>query len=342
MEKAHQQQLRATSSHVTLRGPRKSISRVLSHFFHVCAYVKDTQSPLRVRLALILRSARALLFLRAHAELARLPVYEEYVVPAAAEDRFHHLSRRFYLAQNLSLRQRVECLLTHYRFEETSFSPTYRHLVYCNGGLMLWNRRVGESDFALHLVLADRYAAEGDLSVMLTVDGERMHCIDFSWVCGKFAGLKAPIVPFLTANQGRWRRDQHVHEKFNAAFPLSAPNFFCYAALQGLAQAIGMTELIGVSSRLQVCFSADDLKHFENAYDVFWEAAGGVRLPRRGYLLPVPQPMKPLSEVASKHRKRAASRRAALNEISEQAFAAIAPHFQGRCRDGSQLELAKR
>ncbi|MFL6676152.1 MAG: DUF535 family protein [Massilia sp.] len=278
---------------------------------------------------MILRSARVLLFLREHAELARLPIYADYVAPAAGEDRFHHLSRRFYLAKNLSLRERVECILAHYRFEEASFSPTYKLKVYRSGGLMLWSKLVGETHCALHLVLADRYAAEGDLSITLTVNGEVLHSIDFSWVCGKFAGSKAAMLPFVSANQGRWRRDHHVHDKFNATFPLSAPNFFCYAAMQGLAQAIGVTEVIGVSSELQVCYSSDDVKHFHNAYEAFWEAVGGVALAPRGYRLPVPQPMKPLSEVAAKHRKRSALRRAALKEISDAAFAVIAAHFQG-------------
>jgi uncharacterized protein VirK/YbjX len=238
------------------------------------------------------------------------------------------MSRRFYLARNLGARQRIEFLLTHYGFEEASFIPAFRQQVYRNGGLLLWHAKVRGTDFQARLCLADRYAAEGDLSVFLLVDGERLHGISFSWANAEFATSKTIIVPFITANQGRWRRDEHVQQKFDTAFPQNAPSFACYAAMQGIAQAIGAVEMLAVSSRLQVCYRSGDGRRFSNAYDSFWHAVGGVELAAGGFALPVPRPEKPLAEVPAKHRKRTALKRQLWAEITDSSKAMMAAYFR--------------
>lgn len=301
---------------------------VLRYFRKVCRFMAHEDAPLRVRLGLILRSARALLLYRAHSELCNLDTYAHYVVPVAAPDLFHHMSRRHYLAKNLSLRQRIDFLLTHYRFEEASFNLIYRRKVYRDGGLVLWSKNVRGTEFEIRLGLADRYAAEGDLSATLLVDGERLHCISFSWTNAEFARSKKTIVPFITANQGRWRKDEHVQEKFDAAFPQNAPNFACFAAMQGIAQAIGASEMLAVSSELQVCYQPADTKHFGNAYDIFWNAVGGAEVAACGFALPVPRPLKPLEEVAQKHRRRTAAKRKFWDDITDSTKVALTAHFR--------------
>jgi uncharacterized protein VirK/YbjX len=313
------------AAYPAIRQARKLFTR----FLHVCALGWMREIPLKFRATLVLRSSRALLFWRKHSDLCALRVYDEYVVPAANHDLFHHLSRRHYLSKKLSVRERADSLLTHYRFEDTWFDLIYKQHVYRSGGLLLWSKNVNGTQFELKLSLANRYAAEGDLSVFLLVDHEPLHWISFSWVNGTFASSKSPVVPFITANHGRWRKDHDVREKYNAAFPLNAPIFACFASLQGLAQALGLTEMLAVSCEQQVCYVADSSRHFGNAYDAFWESVGGEKLEPHGYLLPVPQPMKPLTEIAAKHRKRSATKRELLKEISDSSHCVMAAHYHG-------------
>jgi uncharacterized protein VirK/YbjX len=134
----------------------------------------------------------------------------------------------------------------------------------------------------------------------------------------------------ITANQGRWRKDEHVQEKFDAAFPQNAPNFACFAAMQGIAQAIGASEMLAVSSRMQVCFRQEDVKHFGNAYDIFWNAVGGLEVPACGWALPVPRPLKPIEEVATKHRRRTAAKRKFWADITDSTAEALSAHFRAR------------
>jgi uncharacterized protein VirK/YbjX len=302
---------------------------LVGHFVHTCVAALRIDEPLRIRLAIILRSSRVFLFHRMHRDLLRLPVYADHVVPAApGYDIFHHLGRRYYLSRDLDLRERVAALAWHYRFEETGFDAGYKLQVYRAGGLQLWSREVDGVQFSIRLALGYRYAAEGDLSISVLVGHERLHSISFSWAAPD-TGEDAPVGLFVTANQGRWRKDHEFLDSFNQAFPQSSPSYVCYAALQGVARAVGASHMRTVVSRLQVCWAADKAGHFENAYDAFWEAVGGQRLPSGAYRLPVPQPMKPLSEVAAKHRKRTAMRRALLQAVSESTGQVISSHLRG-------------
>jgi uncharacterized protein VirK/YbjX len=316
------------SETVASRACRSVHLNLISNYFRIWKFATMKEASLRIRTIFLLRSSRLFLFYRRHIDLCTSDTYSKYAAPAAEYDLFRHLSRRFYLRKGLNLRQRVQCALHHYRYEDESFGAAYKQRVYRRGGLLLWRKIVDGVKFEIRLILADIYAAEGEISVALTVDNERLHSISFSWVSRLLAGSSSAAI-FIAANQGRWRKDHEFHDKFNSAFPQSAPNFACYAALQGLALAVGATEMRAVSSRHQVCYLPDNVRHFENAYDGFWQSVGGVALPSCDYVLPVPQPTKPLSEVPAKHRKRALTRRVMLNEISDAAKRVIAAHFHG-------------
>ncbi|HWJ94019.1 MAG TPA: DUF535 family protein, partial [Telluria sp.] len=116
--------------------------------------------PLPSWLACIARSARVLMYLRAHRQLLALNVHRSYV-SQAHDDVYHHLSHRHYLAKDLSLRERVRCVLAHYSFEESAFDDAYKRAVYRDGGLLLWQHRDAAGDwcFELRLEMAARLCA---------------------------------------------------------------------------------------------------------------------------------------------------------------------------------------
>lgn len=278
------------------------------------------------RLACSVRALRAFFFARKHAEIFGMDVFVNYVLPEIGGDLFHHLGRRYYLAKNLRLRERVDFLLSHYRFEERFFDKRYKENVYLKGGLVLWEDKVGGVEFQMRLVLADRYAAEGDLCMALMVDGARLHAISFSWIPDDLVEPKVGM--FIGLNQGRWQKEHEYQTKFNVAYPHNSANFVCYSALQGLARAVGIRHIIAVSGKLQVCFCSDENRSFENAYDDFWKSVGGVLGVKHGFYLPVPWPKRDLSALPSKHRKRAATRRLLLDSVEGHTFNIMVRHLQ--------------
>ncbi|ALK99341.2 MULTISPECIES: DUF535 family protein [unclassified Massilia] len=292
--------------------------------------------PLPSWLACIARSLRVLLFWRAHLELLALDIHRGYVA-LAHDDVFHHLSHRHYLAKGMSLRQRVRCVLAHYRFEEAAFDAAYKRAVYRDGGLALWRHEHADDGwrFEIRLEMASRLSAEGDLTIAMRATapaggaaGVVLHRLSFSWADGAFAGCAAPVVPFIACNQGRRADAANAFAAFEQAFPNNSSSFFCFAALQGIAQALGFSEVMAVKSAWQSAWTPADARHFTNAYDGFWATLGGVPTAACCWRIALPFYLKPLSEMPSKHRKRAALRRRHWQAIGEAARLALARHRQ--------------
>ncbi|MFC5512893.1 DUF535 family protein [Massilia jejuensis] len=275
----------------------------------------------------VLRSARVLRYYRDHAALCRLDVYRNHVMTPPNDDPFHHLSHRGYLVRGLSTRQRVQCVLAHYRFEETTFDAAYRSAVYASGGLALWQHTSGEHHFLIRLEMTSRMHAEGDLTLALVADGKVLHRLSYSWVEGKLVGVPTPLVPFIARNQGRWTDAGEAFDAFEECFPNNSPSFFCFAAMQGLAQAVGMDQVVAVKCTAQIAFDPDEIKHFVNAYDGFWKILGGVELPGDTWLVALPFYLKPLADMPSKHRKRAAQRRDHWRAIGDSTRATLQRHL---------------
>jgi uncharacterized protein VirK/YbjX len=284
--------------------------------------------PLPSWLACVARSLRVLLFRRAHRQLLALDIHRRYV-RLAHDDVFHHLSHRHYLAKGLPLRQRVRCVLAHYRFEEYAFDAAYKRAIYCDGGLPLWRHddEGGGWRFEIRLEMAPRLSAEGDLTIVASANGICLHRLSFSWVDGAFAGIDADIVPFIARNQGHRADAVDALSAFELAFPHNSPSFFCFAALQGIAQVLGFRQVAAVKAAWQSAWTPADASHFANAYDSFWKTLGGVPMDGLAWRIALPLHLKSLSEMPSRHRKRAALRRAYWQEIGESARLALA-----RCR----------
>ncbi|MGO4478659.1 DUF535 family protein [Massilia sp. 2TAF26] len=276
----------------------------------------------------IARSLRVLAYMRDHRALCQLGVYRNHVALPSNDDPFHHLSHRDYLIKGLSARRRVQAVLSHYRFEETTFNDAYKQAVYGARCLPLWQIDADGSSFMIQLEMASRSNAEGDLTLALVADGKCLHRLSFSWLEGHMVGVDAPVVPFIARNQGRWVDAGAAFEAFERVFPNNSPSFFCFAAMQGVAQAVGIDQVVAIRSEDHIAYDPDPEKHFANAYDGFWKILGGEEMPgKQGYRIALPFYVKPLSEMPSKHRKRAAQRREHWRLICESARTTLQRHL---------------
>lgn len=314
--------------HEVVRNPPSSTERhmILARLTRHCL-ARRSELRLSSWLLSVARSARVLRFYRDHAALCQLDVYRNYVLSPPNDDPFHHLSHRSYLVQGLSARQRVQCVLSHYRFEETTFDAAYKAAVYADGGLTLWQHSVGEHAFLIRLEMASRMNAEGDLTIALIADGKVLHRLSYSWIDGALVGVPAPLVPFVARNQGRWTDSGEAFDAFEACFPNNSPSFFCFAAMQAVAQAVGMEQVLAVKAASHIAYDPQEVKHFENAYDGFWKVLGGVELPGNAWLVALPFYQKPLADMPSKHRKRAAQRRDNWRAIGDSTRATLQRHL---------------
>jgi len=280
---------------------------------------------------------QALRFWREPQSLSRLDLVRQLdkapgSVPGAA---LRQLSQREYLVRGLDPRERLRCVLTHYRFEDATFDASYQQAIYGGGGsgggagIDLWRHDSADGAFALTLATGPQDDPEGDLTIALQVDGIVLHRLSFSWVEGALFGIDLPSAPLVTRNQGRWSESGAAFDAFERVFPNNSPSFFCFAALQGLAGLLGIERVLAVRAPAHVAYVAHadeaQARAFENSYDGFWRILGGAEIDARCYSIALPFYLKPLQDMPSKHRKRAAQRREHWRLIGEATRATLAP-----------------
>lgn len=278
-----------------------------------------------------LRPLRVLAYPNAHRRLLALPIYQKFGdTKPFREDPFHHLSHRYYLRRGLDLRQRIDYVYAHYLFESQEWSHEYHRAVYGSEGLELWSHEDGNIEFSIRLYVAPKlYLAEGDLEIGLFVNSRPLHRMSFNWINGT-TGMA--VLPFVGCSQGLpapqegTGHDGDTAFLFDKSFPHSAPSYFCFAALQGVAEAAGSQGLYAVRGVEQVCFNESLMdSHFRNSYDKLWQTLEGQDCGEVGYYIPVPAHTKPLTQLSSSHRRRARKRREVWSEITGSAVETLAP-----------------
>jgi hypothetical protein len=267
----------------------------------------------------------ALWFREQHRQLLRVQLFQKYIAAPGATDVLSHLSHRYYLSTLLTYRQRIENALLHYRYEEDRYDDSYKDRVYSGAGLTLWSTRIDANRFAIRLRASNDQRHEGCISVVLSVNERDLCQMAFAWVDAAVFGEDWGVVPFITRNQSTGPSALELTQ-FRQAFPQNSPQHACLAAMRGVTRAHCGSRLLGISHECQIVFDERRAVSFRNSYCALWESFGAVRLGRQAHVMPVPTCLMPLSELQSRHRKRARARRELWSTIEVDSAAAI------RCR----------
>lgn len=225
-----------------------------------------------------IRPLKILLFIPAHRKLLATPTYRNSIDRHFNHDPFRYLSHKHYVRKGLSVKQRVELIYRHSLYEANAWNADYFRAVHFGMGLELWRADKVGSSFNINLQVPSRNGMlEGDLEIVLRVDNRMLHRITFVWLAAE-SGEKATI--FVGRSQGVPRSQEAPGPKPEVAFrafgfrPVFA-QFFCFAALQGLARVARVDQIYGVRASDQIFVETrDDIDRFQRAYDDFWRALG--------------------------------------------------------------------
>ena len=88
-----------------------------------------------------------------------------------------------------------------------------------------------------------------------------------------------------------------------------APAAMLLAAAEGIATALELSDLIGIGATTQISTGLGSRQGMVKAYEEFWMAAGGLKLARDMYHLPVPSFSKPIQSIKRNHRARTLRKR---------------------------------
>lgn len=238
------------------------------------------------------------------------------------KDLFQHLRHQYYLSKQLSTRQRLEVALYHHDYQFRRHTDAYLEQVYRAEGLTLWQEEVDGTHFCIRLAASRDLSWEGDLSVTLHANGVRLSIMSYSYVDASLFGAGSGPLMFITRNQSDPQRPEQ--QLFRQSFRHTTPQYFCLAAVFGVAQAHGMDRIAAVRHQAQIACTPDNEAILKNSYDEFWRAFHATELDAQSFALPVPMTLTPLSELRAKHRGRAMERRRAWADIGLSACTVMA------------------
>lgn len=260
------------------------------------------------------------------ARLFAIPAFTRLVAAPARGDAFFFISHRHFLSRGFGSADRLACALDHFHFEQARFAASLLRPLH-GDGLELWRHPAGH-EIRLRANAQTRH--EGPLSLVLRHRGETLHETSFAWIEAHRLGHDAGHGPvlFATRNQCMLPADSPTLASFRADFPQNSPAYFLFAALTGLAGAVGQARIVGVRDHCQIAFEPCFASGFRRSYDDFWLGFGGRPLGAHGVEVPVPGVMTPLTEIKAKHRARARQRREHWRQIASAAEAALNPYLK--------------
>ena len=253
--------------------------------------------------------------------------FEVVKVLASAETRpivraeprllFKYLSD--FLGADLSRKERASILIDHYKFLTDRVQRNFFRVI-VDRRVELWRQIIGERTHRICLTFPRTTTAhhEGDLSLIFEADGVDIYVLSFTIGPGSIAGLPASRAIYIARVQGKGKGLHLIRTATKMCVDIS-PQALLLAAAEGVATALGIGHIIGIGADNHVSAGADFRPNdMGRAYDEFWLAAGGLRMERNMYYLPVPLPHKPIQSVKRNHRSRALRKREYKIIVKEQ------------------------
>jgi uncharacterized protein VirK/YbjX len=220
---------------------------------------------------------------------------------------FKYLTRN-YLARGLTVAERASCFAHHYRQLNARFPADLLHQVLSREATVF---ELSESGilFKINLGLSREDVREGELFLHLQVDGVVVFVLQFTIVPGRVVGSEAADVVLISRLQGTKGCYKQIHLA-TKTFREVAPAALLLAALQGIAEALGIREMAGVCATSQFSYSEECARSLTEAYDNFFLELGATKATDYFFTSPIPMKDKPLSMVNNGHKARTEKKRA--------------------------------
>ena len=134
----------------------------------------------------------------------------------------------------------------------------------------------GGNRFALTMGLPEQIGdSEGELSLDLRVDGKKVFNLSFTIIPGWVVKSEATEILLITRLQGMMGSGSQIRLARKASHEFS-PGKLLLAALQGIADAFGISELEAVCATNQRSYREKSAAIFKNRYDDFFAKLGMV------------------------------------------------------------------
>ena len=227
---------------------------------------------------------------------------------------FKYLSK-FYISNGLSTKSRAAAITHHYGFLRNNFCDALLADTLHRRALILEDI-TDSAATRIYMTLSSQIFKEGELSLYLQVDDVDIYVLSFSFVSGEIVGSTEDTVILIGRIQGMRDCFPQIRAATKALHDISPPALLV-SALQGIAEALDITCMAGISAADHVAKSSDKCPELIDNYDAFFVALGANKNQSNFFVGDFLAPEKPITLVKRSHRSRALKKRAFKRKISE-------------------------
>jgi len=247
------------------------------------------------------------------------------------------LSRQYlttYLMRSFDTRERLVAAYHHYRTLHDLPRPAFIPGLLGNG-IELWSREIEGEDYRMVIKQNVNDHHEGDILLILRRGMKMLFQMSFSLVPGSLIGMRERNVLFIGSAQGGKADVEGLRRAIKANEGV-APSHLVMAALRGVAQALGVDGLAGVTDADQMTKTRPNYYVFPFDYAAFWPMFGGEKNGRGVFDIPIEAWEKPLTEIPRSHRRRSRKKREYKAEVTTEIANALACY-----RNTGDVQLAE-
>ncbi len=222
-----------------------------------------------------------------------------------------------YLARGLTISQQAECFMHHYR-RLPDLIPEQVLLQILLDEILLDEFREAEDYFTIRMGLSRPWDYEGELSLNFEVNNKLVFVLSFTIVPGWVVESDSREVVLISRIQGVKGYYEEIQLATKAMHDV-APPAILFAALCGVADALGFDAMAGINATMKpewyLC--EGESEHIEQAYDEFFAELGITKGPAGFYLSQLPPFEKPMTLIKKGHKTRTRIKRAFKRKMAE-------------------------
>jgi len=180
-----------------------------------------------------------------------------------------------YLFKNIGEKQHFDYYFYHHNYLCENIS-TLGYLNLIKEGIILYQICPADVLYQILVHKTGFFSYEGELSLSLIADGDRIFSISFNIVPGKMFGSPDRTAILISRIQG-WPGKFDLIRKATREISDVAPQHLLYSALRGIAKCLGIDAIMGVCGANHSSHVPEKDELFTKIYDDFFESISATR-----------------------------------------------------------------
>ena len=228
----------------------------------------------------------------------------------------------YYLARNFDDDQRFKISIFNYQYIFDNFRPEIVYDIVAHG-VRVWSQTLEDNQYMARITLNRFVGREGALFVELFLNKKFLCVGSFTIVpASLFAleGREAMLISLVQGGKSHFEQIRHATKLMSDV----APRAVFFSILSGIARALGIDHILGVSGENYVNFGPDKQDALARQYDDFFKSLEAVGPVDGFYIVDLRAPKKPVNSVKAGHRIRTRRKRELKENIANAVTASFA------------------